>query len=397
LRIEVVETLNLPIIPGNVLRTIILSFLFLLSVSSWSQDKDRKGFGRRVMAYGQRFLNDSLDGGKARFLLYPVFAYSPETSLEVGVSGLYLYNARKNPDNRLSEIQAFMFATVNEQYGAWFDHFLYGHEDRWFFLGRLRFQRFPLFYYGVGPQARKEDETVLQANYTLIKERVLRKVLPDLFVGLELDYQQLYNVRFANEAEESHRNLPGGRGTSNLGLGFGIVYDSRHNPLNVRKGAFAELAYLHYDNAWGSEFSFNTVVADVRLFRNIRKNQVLALQASGAFMGGEVPFNQLAMLGGEMLMRGYYTGRFRDRNFVAAQAEYRWLPFPFSKRFGGVLFASAGTVSPETSMLAREQWHPAVGAGLRFLVFPKKDIFIRADFALTPEGTGLYIYTGEAF
>ena len=96
-------------------------------------------------------------------------------------------------------------------------------------------------------------------------------------------------------------------------------------------------------------------------------------------------------------MRGYYTGRFRDRNFVAAQAEYRWLPFPFSKRFGGVLFASAGTVSPNTSMLAREQWHPAIGAGLRFMVFPKKDIFIRADFALTPEGNGLYIYTGEAF
>jgi hypothetical protein len=48
-------------------------------------------------------------------------------------------------------------------------------------------------------------------------------------------------------------------------------------------------------------------------------------------------------------------------------------------------------------MLADKRWMPAGGVGLRFLVFPKKDIFIRADIALTPEGRGIYLYTGEAF
>ncbi len=380
------------------MKNILLITVFTITNAALQAQSDSLTFKKKVYNYAYRFLNDSVDAGKPKFLLYPVVAYSPETSLELGFSGLYLYNAKGDYiNNRLSEIQVFTFYTLKQQYGAWFDHFIYGDRDNWFFLGRLRFQRFPLFYYGLGPEARKEDETVLNADYTLIKERVLRKVATDLFVGLEIDYQRLYNVSFADEGEHPHTMIRGADGTSNLGLGVGIVFDNRKNALNVRQGAFAELAYIHYDNVWGSEYGFNTVQADLRLFKTIRQNQVLAFQAIGSSMRGDVPFNQYAQLGGDSHGRGYYTGRFRDKNYFSSQVEYRWLPFRGSKRFGGVAFASIGTVAPEASMLAEKQWHPAAGLGLRFLVFPKKDIFIRADFALTPEGNGIYLYTGEAF
>lgn len=352
----------------------------------------------KVGQYVFRFLNDSADISKPKILLYPVLAYSPETSFEFGLSGLYLYYAKGDYNkNRLSEIQLFSFITLNEQYGAWFDHFIYSDDDKWFFLGRLRFQRFPLYYYGVGVNTLKTDETVLDADYTLIKERVLRKVAKDFFIGLEIDYQRLYNVRFADEAIHPHTSLRGAYGTSNLGLGLGLVYDNRKNALNVREGIFAELGYLHYDNLFGSAYDFNSVVSDFRYFKRVRDKQVWASQVVGVFQGGDVPFNQLAQVGGESLMRGYYTGRFRDMNYIAMQTEYRWLPFSFSKRFGAAVFASLGTVANKPSMLAEQRWLPAGGAGLRFLVFPKKDIFIRADIAFTPEGRGIYLYTGEAF
>lgn len=391
--------LNVGLINSNPSKVIILRILILWCCFQTSAliAQRPNTFGRRLIRYGQHFLNDSLDGGKPRLLLYPVFAYSPETSIEVGLSGLLLYQVKGKEENRLSELQAFTFATLNEQYGAWFEHFLYGDDDKWFFLGRLRFQRFPLYYYGTGPEAKLKDETILYADYTLIKERVLHLLAPNLFVGAEIDFQQLYNVRFANESRISHSDLVGGYGTRNFGIGAGIVYDNRKNALNVRNGAFAELAYLHYDPRMLSEFSFNAVVTDIRLFKELRPRQVLAFQAAGVFMGGEVPFNQLAMLGGESLMRGYYTGRFRDRNYLAAQIEYRWLPFSWSRRFGGAIFASAGTVAHESSNLLSGRWHPAAGVGVRFRIFPKKDIFLRADFAITPERTGFYLFTGEAF
>ncbi|MBC8032976.1 MAG: hypothetical protein H7Y03_02440, partial [Chitinophagaceae bacterium] len=85
------------------------------------------------------------------------------------------------------------------------------------------------------------------------------------------------------------------------------------------------------------------------------------------------------------------------RNHIAGQAEYRLLPFNFSKKFGAVLFASAGAVSPEIDKFNMKQIRLAGGGGIRYLLFPKKDIFLRLDVGFTREGPGLYIFTGEAF
>ena len=51
----------------------------------------------------------------------------------------------------------------------------------------------------------------------------------------------------------------------------------------------------------------------------------------------------LAMMGGESMMRGYYLGRFRDKNMLATQAEYRFLPFAFSNRWGAAAFVLFGS------------------------------------------------------
>ena len=40
---------------------------------------------------------------------------------------------------------------------------------------------------------------------------------------------------------------------------------------------------------------------------------------------------------------------------------------------------------------------PAGGAGIRYLLFPEKDIYTRVDVAFTQEGNGIYIFIGEAF
>jgi len=129
-----------------------------------------------------------------------------------------------------------------------------------------------------------------------------------------------------------------------------------------------------------------------------KKKQILALQAIGtSLQGDDIPFNQLALLGGEQMMRGYYTGRFRDRKYLTAQAEYRFLPFPFSKRFGATVFLAAGGVAPSWDALQWRNFRPSGGFGLRYFIFPKKDVFVRLDLGITPEGTGIYFFTGEAF
>ncbi|MFT5957751.1 MAG: outer membrane protein assembly factor BamA [Flavobacteriales bacterium] len=357
-----------------------------------------QGFVKR---YWNNLVNDTSDVAQPQLFVYPTLAYAPETSWEIGFSSLNVYFAKQDTTNRLSEISGFTFFTLENQYGLWFDHAIYSDQDRWFFLGRLRFQSFPLFYHGLGAISPEDYTARVEANQIVIKERVLRKIQHNLFLGAELDYQRLSAVDFMlvepnNEAFE----LPlGNAGSNNLGLGLGLVQDNRHNVLNVRHGFFSELAFLHYNPAWGSTFKFTSVLSDTRVYKPMGKNNVLAAQLLGQFNVDDVPFNQLALMGGESLMRGYYYGRYRDNNQLAAQVEYRFLPIPFNftDRIGAAVFAGAGSVFNQVNTLEISDFVISGGAGLRVLLFPKKDIWTRLDVAFTREGAGFYLFVGESF
>jgi hypothetical protein len=382
-----------------VLRKHTLIFLFcLFAAPAIAQVGEKPSFARR---YIYSLINDTADIRKPQFLIYPTVAFAPETSWEFGVSTLYVYYANRDTTNRLSEISGFSFITLENQYGFWFDHALYTDQNTWFFLGRNRYQRFPLLYYGVGPDAPEDYISRVDANFLLLKERALRKISGSLYGGLEFDLESLHRVNIVapeNAPLDSNLLPLGYEGSTNFGVGLGLIYDDRHNVLNVRHGTFAELAFLRYDKTWGSDFDFTSIIFDSRLYRPVNRRDVFAAQLFGQFTtAGDAPFNQLALMGGESLMRGYYLGRYRDNNLIAGQVEYRMLPFPFAKRWGAAAFLSSGTVFSAFDQLKLNQFVVAGGAGVRFLLFPQKDIYTRLDVAFTGEGMGFYFFIGEAF
>lgn len=357
--------------------------------------QEKHGWFRRFV---QKTVSDTTAPGKPSFRVYPTLAYAPETSFEFGFSSLLLFQAKNDTLNRLSEVQAFTFVTLEGQYGIWLDNAIYGDKDKWFFLGRTRFQRFPLLYYGVGPETPGKEPALIDANYLLLRQRILRRVIPNLFVGPEIDYQSLYNTSFEQpEAHPVYEVPSGAEGGNNLGFGAALVYDNRHNVLNVRKGFFGELSFLRYDRSFLSAKSFSGLTLDFRGYHPTNARNVLAWQAYGNYFTGDVPFNQMALMGGEMIMRGYYYGRYRDNSMMAAQVEHRWLPFKFSRRFGGTVFASAAVVGRDPGAFKWKHIRPAGGVGIRYLLFPKKDIYLRFDVGFTREGPGFYLFTGEAF
>jgi hypothetical protein len=371
---------------------IIVVFLLIATDFCFAQ---LKTFPKR---YIQKILNDTTDISKPQFMMYPVVAYSPETSLELGLSSLYVRYAKGDTNNRLSEINSFVFYTLQNQFGGFFEHAIYSDKNKWFFLGKLKFQSFPLYYYDIGALSPNIKLARVDAFQAQIKERILRQVYKSFYAGLEFDFQHLGNVDFKSyDTTISYTKPIGHEGSTNFGMGAGILFDNRHNVLNVRKGFFAELAFIKYSKKLGSEYDFTSIFSDFRFFHPIKKRNVLALQTIGQFTLGTAPFNQLALMGGEMMMRGYYTGRYRDNNLMAFQAEYRILPFSFAKRFGASFFMGSGLVSKTLKYTQVKNLVFAGGVGLKFLIFPKKDIWTRLDFAFTSEGNGIYLFIGEAF
>ena len=350
-----------------------------------------------VKRYLNNVLSESGDPSAPKLINYPTVAYAPETSWELGVSSLYVYSANRDLSNRLSEIKAFTFYTLENQYGFWLDHALYTDENKWFFYGRARYQSFPLFYYGIGRETPSEHIALIDGEYTLFRERLLRETLPSLYFGLELDYQGLNRVNYIDTETDFELPEVGAMGSNNLGIGLGLLYNNIHNAMNPREGLYSEWAFMNYNTAAGSDYNMTTYVIDNRIYRPVKENTVFAAQLYGQFTSGNAPFNMLALMGGESLMRGYYLGRYRDKNLLAGQVEYRILPFEFSKRWGASVFLAAGQVYGDEYGFNWDQFLPTGGAGIRYLIFPEKDIYTRIDVSFTEEGRGVYFFIGEAF
>jgi hypothetical protein len=92
-------------------------------------------------------------------------------------------------------------------------------------------------------------------------------------------------------------------------------------------------------------------------------------------------------------MRGYYEGRFRDNNLIAAQIEYR---FPIAYPLGMVVFGSAGQVYRYGREIGFDNLKYAYGAGLRLKIVKTENLNLRFDVA-KGEKINFYFGIAEAF
>jgi len=108
--------------------------------------------------------------------------------------------------------------------------------------------------------------------------------------------------------------------------------------------------------------------------------------------GQEIPFFLLPSLGGGHNMKGYESDRFRDRNSLLLQGEWRIMVNRFMDT---ALFYDAGKVASHTSDLDLNGLTHDYGAGVRFHS-PTSTMF-RVDVARSPEGIRLVFASSAAF
>ena len=152
-------------------------------------------------------------------------------------------------------------------------------------------------------------------------------------------------------------------------------------------------------SSFGSDFDFSKIYLDVRYFHKNKWDHVLAFHSYTEFTGGDAPFYELALLGGNNKMRGYVQGRFRENHLQVFQAEYRAHLF---WRLGIVGFASVGTVENRLVDFDVNNVKFTAGAGVRFRLTKEEPINLRVDVGaghneLDGFTSGFYVTIGEAF
>jgi hypothetical protein len=183
-------------------------------------------------------------------------------------------------------------------------------------------------------------------------------------------------------------------------IGPSLIFDTRDNNTYTTKGAIITAYY----NLMHGIFSNNNYVGG---FLNIEYSQFFKLCnklilgvdiQEQSLTGGQSPFYLLPELGSDEMMRGYYGGRYRDRNFIAGQTELR---YRIGDRIGIVGFLGTGEVAHGDFSMSTLK--PNYGGGIRYFFDTEKGLSIRADYGVGEKvagearQSGFYIGLGQAF
>lgn len=330
-------------------------------------------------------------------VVLPIIFCMPETRWGLGVGGLLTYRAKGSPENaRPSSLYFQAYYTQNKQYGIELKPEIYLKNEAYIINAYFKISKFPNKFWGYGNQTldeAEEDYTPKMFNFDLSLQR---KILPGerLYVGIQYKFENLNIVEVEEDKQLASGLITGSEGGKLSSLGFILNWDRRDNIFFPRKGNYFQLTTNFNSPIFGSDFKFTTVKFDLRKYFPVFKSHVFAVQAILQFVTGSPTFRHMSEIGGDMVMRGYYSGRYRDMSMMVLQTELR---VKIWKLFGAVVFASVSDVADKLGKLSLGNLKYSVGIGLRILVVPKEGTNIRLDYGFGKGTSGFYIMANEAF
>ncbi|MCX8123550.1 MAG: outer membrane protein assembly factor [Spirochaetes bacterium] len=367
---------------------VLLSLLHLTLLYANTEHKD---------SVGGEPLQDIVVISQNDWLIIPHLYYKPETQFAYGVVFLTYFQdiIMSIPPIKLrpTTLAVTFTHTQNDQFIFQVFPEFYFLRDRYHIKNEFQYMNYPDKFYGIGQETTDDNKESYTSRIFSFKNIIERALIPGFYIGL------LYHidVRKTTQAEEGGvidtNQVPGSDKGRVSGLGITVNFDNRDDILFTRDGSYANLTITQYSKYIKSDFDYIDVTFDYRFFEPFWFSHVLAVQFFSGYIHGQAPFYLLSQMGGAKLMRGLYEGRFRDRNVVVVQAEYR---VPLFWRFSGCGFGGAGQVAPTLRDFNKKHIVYTWGGGLRFKIKKEQSLNIRLDVGFSKNFYGVYVTIGEA-
>ncbi|WP_145564617.1 BamA/TamA family outer membrane protein [Yersinia aldovae] len=321
--------------------------------------------------------------------------YTPELGLGIGAAIVGMY--RPDKKEKISQNSTLSFSGFTSSTGAFgigIANYSFFANDQWRFYLTGAMNNMPTYYWGTGFTAGRDD--VNKQEYTSqefsAKPELLYRIAPDIYFGVGWSFSSVNAASIQDKDNGMLAREKAGPSVLSSGASVTLTYDTRDFVPNPRSGQLANLTYTYFAPELGSDFRFESVESRYALYHALDEKNVLAWEIDGRFTQGDVPWNMLPLLGDNHRMRGYYEGRYRDRNVLSTQLEYRR---KLDWRHGVVAWIGSGTMSQTINELGKSSWLPSVGVGYRFEFKPRMNV--RLDFGVGKDSTGFYFQVGEAF
>jgi len=359
-----------------------------------------------ISRFIKRMYFDKDSTRKSSFVVLPILTSAPETGFEIGGAGLYSFytdtDTVRAHGTKVSDIYPYASITTKGQTHFSVSTSYWTPKNLANYTGAISYINYPFNFYGIGNNTRKADAEDADEKRFKLNLGANWLVAKNLYVGLVGGgYDYTYkNIDLSNNhffGEPLVEDISGGGGVL---LGPSLLFDSRDNNTYSTRGAIIT-AYFNgmHGIASNSGYIGGFLNVEYSQFFSLSKKLVFGIDIQEqSLTGGLSPFYLLPALGSDEMMRGYYNGRYRDRNFIAGQTELR---YRISDRIGIVGFLGTGEVAHK--MFSINTLKPDYGGGVRYFFDTEKGLSIRADYGVGEKvpgearQSGFYIGLGQAF
>ncbi len=329
------------------------------------------------------------------FMALPYPSYSPETSWQFGITGVWYFHTSKQ-SSQFSDLNFDMGYTLNRQWYVNANSRIYFNTStRWYLDAYLSAKHYPDLFFGTTNNIDSVYNPALRytSNFIDIQARPSFYITKHWLAGaaLRLRYENSIIGQQNNNSQFSILNSQFHNGFGEnlfLGIGASISYDTRTNNYYPLHGLFFKTTITYYQQfslnsqqstlssqknshlilgglAEGGEGSFLIphssflIQLDLRHYIPLYRELILAWNfRSEIAVGNNVPFQLLPTIGGQDLVRGIRQNKFKDNTLFALQTELR---IPIWRFLKGAIFASIGDVYNYNN------WHwatPKIGYGI---------------------------------
>jgi outer membrane protein assembly factor BamA len=246
----------------------------------------------------------------------------------------------------------------------------------------------------LGNDTRLDEEEEYTPEEFAATVQGIRDVGAGFRLGGRVDADHLRLARTEAGGRLAAGGIPGVSGGWTSTVAALVRFDTRDRRTGPSRGIFLQAEAGGSGRVLGSDYAYRSYLLDARGYLPALASQVIAVRGITRLSGGAVPFHRMPVLGGAELLRGYYEGRFRDRQLAAFQVEDR---IPVAGRFGVALFAGTGPVAGTVSRFRVDRFHPAWGWGARVVLSREDSLVLRLDQGYGEDQSGFYLSIGEAY
>ncbi|WP_276359072.1 BamA/TamA family outer membrane protein [Daejeonella sp. H1SJ63] len=374
-------------------RLLTFSIILLINTNGFSQMKLIK-----------KLFSDEADTTRSSsFLPLPAIGYAQETGAELGAVSLYsFYTDRKDTLTRTSRLIGIATLTTKRQSNLQLKSDIWTPQNKYHITSEIRYKNFPFNFYGIGNSTLELNEDPITQKLFKLNAGIEKKLGKISFSGFSLAYESYrFNDKDPGGIYSTDPGIYDKDGGKVLYFGITQIIDNRNSNTYTTKGTYLKLNYSYAPDFWGgSNYSGSLIKLDLRNFNSLSKKTVFGINAHFQSIGGNnTPFYLLPQMGNDEMMRGYYSGRYRDYNLMALQSEIRLRLHP---RIGMAAFAAAGNVYSNGN-LKLAHFKPSVGGGFRYFYDIERGLSVRMDYAIAEQNpgekrqSGFYLSLGEAF